>query len=153
MVSLVAVLFLSLYLKEFRRPISDDDTRVATSEIARWVLGGDSPRGNKQPVMELRFFRETTIVLSFVNCPVPEDAADLVPNRKIQIVDDYRPVYEEYGYEGYFYIVVHQQSRSDDCIHYEVTVGFGSLGGQGYEFVVTKGVLGLHYAGDQTWVS
>ena len=39
------------------------------------------------------------------------------------------------------------------CIHYDVSVRFGPLGGHGYNVTVTRTILGLRYKIEPTWIS
>jgi len=137
-----------------RRPITDADVSNATRQLTQWALGGQALAGNDQPLHDLDFFKDRTIILSFSGLAVPPGGPDYVPERSVEVHDwfDAERVFEEKGYE-YAYVTIEQQARGADCIHFRVSVRFSSRGGQGYNFTVTKGIHGLEFDGVLNWIS
>ena len=137
-----------------RRPMTDADVTVATQQLTRWALGGQTLTGNEQPLHDLNFFKDRTIILSFSGVATPPGGPPFVPERSVEVHDwiDAEQLFREKGYE-YAYITVEQQARGVDCVHFRVSIRFGSLGGQGYDFTVTKGMRGLKFDGTLSWIS
>lgn len=75
--------------------------------------------------------------------------------RKIEIHDKYaaQQIRKSKGYDQHAYITIEKVVRGADCIQYRVSIGFGKLGGQGYDFTITKGLFGLRFNGSLAWIA
>ncbi|QEG40180.1 hypothetical protein UC8_24740 [Roseimaritima ulvae] len=105
-------------------------------------------------MLDLTFFKDQTIVLSFDGCTEPDGGPNYVADRRVEIHDTYvaQQIYETKGYDQHSYITIERKVIGWDCIHYRVSIRFGTLGGQGYDFTVTKGLFGLRFDGSMEWI-
>ncbi|PAY18124.1 hypothetical protein CKO51_18025 [Rhodopirellula sp. SM50] len=129
------------------------DIDVAVEDVARWALQNRPIRNCDLPPQNFMQIRNGTAVISFVDCKVPNPVDFERSLGDIKYVGNYRSVFEEFGFDGHFYVTVEKVAESESCFHIEVIVGVGPMGGIGYEFCFWNTALGRRCTVRQSFTS
>ena len=137
-----------------RRPyLNDADEIAATTALTEWALGLRNLPGNDQALYDLRFFADKKIVLTYVGCKPPVNQLHYTERRaSIVSSSEARAMRQSAGYDSNAYIMIERLKRTRTKITYTVTIAFARLGGEGYDFEITK-TNGLRFCGSLAWVS
>ncbi|QDV23860.1 hypothetical protein [Aureliella helgolandensis] len=151
----LAVLLAVFCLRQSDVPLTPNDHQVISSQLTAWALGQQELRGNKQPLIDFSFFSDRNAVLTYENCDPPRDLARFSNNAKIRVLDREatRAEHQTRGFEDTVYITISCLERGRAKTVYTVSIMFAALGGEGYDFEITKDEDGLSYDGVQAWVA
>ncbi len=131
------------------------DHQEICEKLTAWALGQQQLRGNEQALIDFSFFSDKNVVLTFESCDPPTILPKLSEKQQINVVetDAVKAIHAERGFDDTVYIGIACLARGKYKTSYTVSIMFASLGGEGYDFEITKDTLGLKYSGKNSWIS
>ena len=153
----VLLAFLGLYYWRAQTSVRLDsqDYQQISEGLTAWALGQQQLRGNEQPLIDFSFFSDKNVVLTFENCDPPKILPKLSEKQTITVVDSevVKAIHAERGYDDTVYVGITCLQKGKYKTTYTVSIMFARLGGEGYDFDITKDNLGLSFDGKNSWVS